>query len=97
MMQYGLKKSFGIDHGELDGLTVQKVFCLGYELATVDMRADEPEGWEQYVHVENKQRVERSLGDAGRKFTLRFMDGDVSESWLWLKVKPTVSTSGGGE
>lgn len=92
MAEFGLKKSFHIDHGELDGLSPQMCFVLGYELAQLDwMLRDEfvnIDDWSMTVHVENRERIEEACRDAKRPFTLTWLEGDVSESWLLLKVTP---------
>lgn len=85
-MEFGLKKTFDIDHGELDGIPPHQCFVLGYELALIDERLNSPDEFACYVHAENRERVEKSCRDAERDFTLNYMDNDVSESWMWLKV-----------
>lgn len=85
--------SFGIDDGELDGLTPQQCFCLGYELAGLIERfkmagtiVNQP------VHSQNRERIERALAKyypsrfkAEASFT--FSPDDPSEEWLFLTVK----------
>lgn len=85
--EFGLVKSFDIDHGELDGLSPQDCFVLGYELASIDETVKRPEGFEKPVHSANGARIEKSLKDADRKFSLTYSADDVSESWLWLRVE----------
>ena len=36
MASFGLFKPFGIDHGQLDGLSAQQCFVLGYELGEIE-------------------------------------------------------------
>jgi hypothetical protein len=88
MATYGLVKSFDIDHGELDGLQPNECFVLGYELALIDELVKKPDAIAKPVHVENRERIEKSCRAAGRKFVLNWMEGDSSESWLWLAVDP---------
>lgn len=88
MPDYGLIKSFGIDNGELDGLRHKDCFVLGYELALVDDQLKSPSGFSRYIHIENRDRIEQSCLDAGRDHRLNWMQGDSSESWLWLEVLP---------
>lgn len=88
MAEFGLIKSFDIDHGELDGLRPQECFVLGYELALVDHWLKEPHEIRQPVHVENRTRIESACKDAKRPYRLTWMPGDVSESWLLLEVAP---------
>ncbi len=88
MPDFGLIKSFGIDNGELDGLRPKDCFVLGYELAIVDEQVKLPDGFSRYIHVENRERIEQSCRDADRDFHLKWLEGDSSESWLWLEVSP---------
>jgi len=95
MATYGLVKSFNIDNGELDGLRLKDCFVLGYELALIDNLVKLSDGFSRPVHVENRERVERSCHDASREFRLKWMEGDSSESWLWLEVRPADTTAAG--
>lgn len=88
MATYGLKKSFHVDHGELDGLRSNECFVLGYELALVDEGLKRPAAISRPIHVENRERVEEACRDSGRAFRLTWMPGDVSETWLQLEVAP---------
>ena len=88
MAEFGLVKSFHIDDGELDGLTPQECFVLGYELAQVDQLLKAPPGIHQPVHVENKARIESACEKADRPYRLTWLSGDVSEAWLLLEVSP---------
>lgn len=86
MAEFGLVKSFGIDGGELDGLSPQECFVLGYELGQIDSLLKGPDEFRQPVHAENQSRIELACKDARRKFKLTWLEGDVSESWLLLEV-----------
>jgi len=88
MADFGLIKSFAIDNGELDGLTAQEVFVLGYELAQIDQSLTVHEPFGRLVHADNRARIESACRDAAREFTLAWLEGDESESWLWLAVGP---------
>lgn len=88
MAEFGLVKSFGIDNGELDGLSPQECFVLGYELAHVDQLLKATNGIRQPVHAENRVRFESACKDAGRPHRLTWLPGDASESWLLLEVAP---------
>lgn len=88
MANFGLIKSFAIDDGQLDGLSAQECFVLGYELAQVDHLLSSGHAIRQPVHVENRERLEASCRDAERTFTISWLEGDVSESWLMLVVEP---------
>ena len=43
---YSLAEPFGIDHGELDGLTPQEVFALGVEWQLFRYQLEHPEAIE---------------------------------------------------
>ncbi len=88
MSEFGLIKSFQIDHGELDGLRPKDCFVLGYELALVDQLLKATSRIHQPVHAENRKRIESACEDAGRAYRLTWLPGDVSESWLLLEVAP---------
>ena len=85
-MEFGLLKSFDIDNGELDGLTPQEIFVLGYELAQIDSRLERADKISLMVHSDNRPRIEKSCKDSGRNFSLNWMEGDRSESWMQLEV-----------
>lgn len=84
---FGLVKSFDIDNCELDGLREKDCFVLGYELALVDEQVKRPAAFSRPIHAENRERIEKSCRDSGREFSLGWMQGDSSESWLWLEVR----------
>lgn len=86
MANFGLKKSFGIDNGELDGLRPQEVFVLGYELAQIDHLLERDDPIHKPVHADNRARIETACKDAGRPRRLTWLPGDSSESWLLLEV-----------
>ena len=86
MAEFGLKKSFEIDNGQLDGLSPQECFVLGYELAKIDdMLESEVDGFDQICHTANRQRIVKSCRDAGRKFRcVSILDSE----WMTLQVDP---------
>lgn len=84
---WGLVKSFDIDNGELDGMTPQECFVLGYELAEVDYMLQDGGPVLKIVHAENRDRLIKSCQDLGRECFLTWMEGDSSESWMMLEVK----------
>jgi hypothetical protein len=85
---FELVSSFGIDHGELDGMRPQECFVLGYELAQTDMRLATPEPIvNQPVHATNKERIEKRCIASGRQFRLEWFPDDSSESWMLLNVE----------
>jgi hypothetical protein len=86
MAEFGLKKSFNIDNGELDGLTPQECFVLGYELAEIDTLLLRPGAIDRPVHTQNRERILKSCQDADRPGQMLWLAGDVSESWQRLLV-----------
>lgn len=84
---WGPLRPFDIDGEQLDGMTPQQCFVLGYELAQIDSLVKLPEGFERPVHSANRQRIEVELRKESREYSLTFMQDDVSESWMWLAVK----------
>ena len=89
MTDFGLGKSFDIDDGELEGLSPQECFVLGYELAQIDHLVGEPGAASKPVHARNRERIEKSCRDAEREHTLTWMPEDTSESWMQLEIVET--------
>lgn len=87
MANFGLIKSFDIDHGELDGRTRQQCFVLGYELAEIDCLLKQHDAIRKPVHSDNRERIEKSCVDSGRQFRLAWMPIDPSETWMMLEVE----------
>lgn len=88
MADFGLIKSFDIDNGELDDVTKQTAFVLGYELAQIDHLLKRVEPISRPVHTCNKSRIEKSCKESGRQYFLKWLHGDRSESWMQLDVAP---------
>lgn len=98
MAEFGCIRPFGIDDGQLDGLTLQEAFVLGYELAQVDAKIAAGEDFEMpLVHIENRERIESQLWKVGAellhlggkslRWSWRGHHNDQSESWLSLSVR----------
>lgn len=87
MAEFGLVKPFDIDDGQLDGLSPQQCFVLGYELAQIDALLELPHAISRPVHAANRRRIKRSCGDSGRCYSLTWASDDVSESWMQLEVQ----------
>ena len=85
-VEFGLVRAFGIDDGQLSGLSDSMCFVLGYELALFDESLKRPDGFEMLVHAENQDRIKSELVKSGRKNNLSWMNADSSESWLTLVV-----------
>lgn len=79
---------FGIDDGELDGLTPQECFTLGVEWQMVREQAEENPGFSTHIHTSNRERIAALLDRHSRLYTITFLHDDVSEGWLWLSVDP---------
>ena len=79
--------SFGIDRDELDGLTPQQCFVLGYELAQVDSLLRQPDAFSKPIHSANRERISKRCVAAGRPHFWEWMPDDKSENWLYLKVE----------
>ena len=86
MAQFGLIKTFDIDNGELDQLSRQQCFVLGFELAQIDALLTTGKQIHRPVNADNHSRIEKSCLDSQRQFKLNWMEGDESESWLLLEV-----------
>lgn len=87
-MNFESVEPFGIDGGELDGLTPQQCFTLGVEWQMVADAAERPEAFARPVHAANRDRLAKVLDRRGRVNRMTFMRDDVSESWMWLAVEP---------
>lgn len=92
MAEYGLERTFGIDNGELDGLTPQTIFVLGYELSRVDDLLKSGASGTILIHADNRVRIDDYADKLGRKVRFVWMKADVSESWLNLIIEPKEPT-----
>jgi hypothetical protein len=98
-MEFGLVKSFDIDDGQLDGMSPQECFVLGYELAEIDWLLKRGKRFKKMVHGANVQRIHSACIDAKRCYSLTWMEGDESESWMMLKCegRPCAQSEGMGK
>lgn len=88
---YLLLESFNIDDGQLDGLTPQTCFVLGYELSQVSRRAEaDRTEWRIPIHAENQSRVATALVKRNRPHLITWMPNDLSEGWLELLVYESI-------
>lgn len=87
MAEFGLVKSFDIDNGQLDSVSQQQAFVLGYELAQIDGLLAAGVQISRPVHGDNFGRIEKSCNDANRSFKLTWSANDSSESWMQLEVE----------
>lgn len=93
MADFGCIRPFGIDNGELDNVTKQEAFVLGYELAGVDRLIELGVSFEcPLLHLANKERIESKMVQQvfeGRQFweaRWSVSHNDQSESWVSLKA-----------
>ena len=86
MATYALQCSFDIDHGELDGLSPQECFVLGYELSTIHRLLTTSERVFRVVHAKNRERIEKACRLAGAEFRLSWLESDSSETWMQLSI-----------
>ena len=85
--EFELIRAFHIDNGELDESPKNECFVLGYELGQIDeLLKHEKKQFERPVHSDNRERIEESCQDSGRRFRLVWQSCDPSESWMWLSV-----------
>lgn len=87
--EFGCIEPFDIDDGQLDGLTPQQCFVLGYELADLSRQAElNDEGFGGPVHADNRERIEAAMKKRRRKCGLSWSSEDQSETWMNLWVAP---------
>lgn len=55
--KYRLVDPFDIDNGELNGLTPQEVFALGYEYGVIREKIESREPFEMQFHSDNYDRI----------------------------------------
>lgn len=91
--EFGLIESFNIDNGELDGLTPQEVFVLGYQLASISVKAELHDGpFHAVFNAANWDRIEVAMSKRDRHFNLVRMPGDLSENWCEIFVDSRTRT-----
>ena len=83
--RYELVEPFDIDQGELDGVTPQVVFCLGFEFCQFRIKFDGGGPLRETVHTENVSRLKRMCIRRGRKFSAVPCPGAETE-WTFLDV-----------
>lgn len=85
MPDYELDKPFFIDSGELDEISKQQCFVLGYELAQIDALLQSGEPFNKSVHADNRERIEHFCKAEGVKYRLDWVDDDwmnLTVSWI---------------
>lgn len=87
--EFGLEESFNIDDGQLEGMTPQEIFVLGYELGAISLEAEHNhENFHRLAHIDNQGRIEKALTKRDRQFDVKFSHDDQSERWFEVYVKP---------
>lgn len=74
---YSLNLPFWIDDGELDGLTPQEIFVLGFEFCSIYGSILEGGAWDQYsrpFHSENEPRVRKMCEHLGVDYSIQAHD-----------------------
>lgn len=87
MAEFASVEPFGIDAGELYGLTPEMCFTLGVEWQMVASQAEGRFGFERPVHSENLARLKDVLTRRNRTYRFQYMHDDASEGWVWLVVE----------
>lgn len=84
---YSLVEPFGIDHGELDGLTPQEVFTLGVEWQLFRGQLEHPdvEAFQFQAHTANAERLKAMCKRHGREVKQCWLHEDYAE-WCVLHV-----------
>ena len=86
---FELCEPFNIDNGELEGMSPQACFVLGYELADVVEWAQRVTAEsERVVHAANRDRLQMFLNARNIDHTFTWPADDVSEAWVYLRVTP---------
>jgi hypothetical protein len=80
--EFGLVERFWIDDGELDGLSCQEIFVLGFEFCTLLDKFLQLMPFEMQFHQNNVGRVERVL----LKHNIFYEIVDEDNEWPVLKV-----------
>lgn len=86
MTEFGLIRPFDIDHGELDGMSPQEVFVLGYELAQIDHLIEEREPFVRLAHAANLGRIKSECDRHAANLIVTWPHDDSSESWVNIEV-----------
>ncbi len=83
--KWGLVEPFDIDDGELDGVSRQTAFCLGYEFCEFRRALERGGPIRQTAHTENAGRLKRMCIRRGRKFKAEPCPGCEAD-WTYLDV-----------
>jgi hypothetical protein len=90
-VSWGGFEPFGIDDDELDGLSPQQCFVLGYELAQIATELESGAYINKPIHPENRDRLERFAAKRNRSVKITAFD----DNWFNLKTTDTPPRDGG--
>ena len=86
-MSYDIKLDFQIDQQELENLSAQECFVLGFEYSTVyHLLNRENNAFVMQVHASNSARIRTYARNLGRKITL----GHIHHGWRELLAEVTL-------
>lgn len=80
---YTLSEPFDIDTGELDGLSLQQAFVLGYELRQIHVLLDRRKPFSKLIRTKNIERVQRSA--IRRRVPIRIQRQD--KDWAFVSCR----------
>ncbi len=72
--EFGMQFSFSVDDGELDGLSPQEIFVLGYELGSLVSRVEFGVPFDTMFHSNNETRLKIALDAIGADYTIQAHD-----------------------
>jgi hypothetical protein len=85
-VDYGLVEPFGIDNGELSGLSRQECFTLGVEWQMFREKLDaEPGAFSEQVHMANVARLSAMCRRRKREVSVHWLHEDHPD-WRVLNV-----------
>lgn len=74
---YQLIADFQIDNNELEGLSVQDIFCMGVEFGYAIIYARQDAAFRQSMHQRNVKRMEALLWRYKRRYMIEHVVGDT--------------------
>lgn len=81
---YELLESCHIDHGELEGISLQEIFILGVEWEMIRQQCYRGKAFTRTMHKNNEVRVKKMLDSYGRDFSYVICEG--ADGWVNLTV-----------
>jgi hypothetical protein len=83
--EFTIVEPFDIDNGELDGISPQNIFCMGYEFCQVRDMLVSGETISKPVHSDNASRIKRMCIRQRRLVKIDTM----RDGWSWMEVADT--------